>query len=166
MFAYIAGAPFVFMQVFGFAPQQFGVLFGLNACGLIAASQLNHALLARLPSAVLLWRALHSLALCAAALLALALWPLGGWLGVALPLFFALSSLGFSFPNATALALAHQSGRVGSAAALAGSIQFVLAAASGSLVSLSARPSAAPMAAVFCAFAALALVAQRTLTPR
>jgi len=166
MFAYIAGAPFVFMQVFGFAPQQFGVLFGLNAVGLIAASQLNHALLARLSSAVLLSRALRALALCAAVLLALALWPAAGWPGVALPLFFALSSLGFSFPNATALALAHQSGRVGSAAALTGSLQFALAAASGWLVSLSARPSAAPMAAVFCAFAVLALTAQRTLTPR
>ncbi|MGC8507267.1 MAG: multidrug effflux MFS transporter, partial [Thiomonas sp.] len=85
--------------------------------------------------------------------LALSLLGIGGFCAVALPLFAALSSLGFSFPNATALALAHQVGRVGSAAALLGSLQFTLAALSGSAVGLFAAQSAAPMAAVFCGFA-------------
>ena len=90
----------------------------------------------------------------------------GGLWGVILPLFLALSSLGFSFPNATALALAHQSGRVGSAAALIGSLQFTLAAVSGSTVGLFSARSALPMAGVFCTFAALALWANRRFAPR
>ncbi len=165
MFAYIAGAPFVFMQVFGFRPAQFGWVFGANALGLIAASQLNHALLARHGSAVLLRRALRSLALWSGVMLVLAAAGIGGAWGVALPLFVALSSLGFSFPNATALALAHQTGRVGSAAALAGSLQFGLAALSGTAVGFSSAVSAVPMALVFGVFALLALAVNRSLTP-
>ncbi|MDD4887168.1 MAG: multidrug effflux MFS transporter [Thiomonas sp.] len=165
MFAYIAGAPFVFMQVFGLSPTQFGWLFGLNAMGLIAASQLNHALLSRAPSNVLLGWALRSLVVWAVVMLGVAALQIGGFWGVALPLFIALSSLGFSFPNATALALAHQTGRVGSAAALMGSMQFTLATLSGAAVGLFSMHSAAPMAAVFCLFACLALAAQRGLAP-
>jgi len=166
MFAYIAGAPFVFMQVFGLRPAQFGWLFGSNALGLIAASQLNHALLARVTSHALLGWALRSLVVWAVLMLALSLLGIGGFWAVALPLFAALCSLGFSFPNATALALAHQAGRVGSAAALLGSLQFTLAALSGSAVGLFAAQSAAPMAAVCCGFAVLALAAHRGLAPR
>ena len=99
-------------------------------------------------------------------MLALAVLKVGGLWGVVIPLFIALSSLGFSFPNATALALAHQTGRVGSAAALMGSLQFTVAAASGSAVGVIAAHSALPMAAVFCAFAGLALWANQRLAPR
>ena len=166
MFAYIAGAPFALMQVYGLSPAQFGWVFGANALGLIAASQLNHALLARVASVALLRRALLSLAAWAALMLALVALDVGGLWGVILPLFLALSSLGFSFPNATALALAHQSGRVGSAAALIGSLQFTLAAVSGSAVGLFSARSALPMAGVFCTFAALALWANRRFAPR
>ena len=166
MFAYIAGAPFALMQVYGLSPAQFGWVFGANALGLIAASQLNHALLARVASVALLRRALLSLAAWAALMLALVALGVGGLWGVILPLFLALSSLGFSFPNATALALAHQSGRVGSAAALIGSLQFTLAAVSGSAVGLFSARSALPMAGVFCTFAALALWANRRFAPR
>ena len=165
MFAYIAGAPFALMQVYGLSPEQFGWVFGTNALGLIAASQLNHALLARVSSAALLRRALLSLMAWAVLMVAAAGLGAGFW-GLVIPLFFALASLGFSFPNATALALAHQSGRVGSAAALIGSIQFTLAAASGSAVGLFTAHSALPMAGVFCVFAALALLANRRLAPR
>lgn len=165
MFAYIAGGPFVFMQVFGLSPAQFGWLFGLNALGLIVASQVNHALLALRPSAWLLRWALRSLALCGAAMLGFAAAGSGSLAGVAAALFVGLSSLGFSFPNATALALAHQSGRVGSAAAMLGSLQFAIAAASGGFVSLFVPRSAVPMAAVFCLCALAALLAHAVLAP-
>ncbi|MBY0429799.1 MAG: multidrug effflux MFS transporter, partial [Rhodospirillales bacterium] len=41
MFAYIAGSPFVIQRIHGVSPQAFGMLFGMNAFGLIAASQIN-----------------------------------------------------------------------------------------------------------------------------
>ena len=42
MFAYITGSPFVFTQLHGLSAQQYGLLFGLNASGLVAAAQLNN----------------------------------------------------------------------------------------------------------------------------
>jgi DHA1 family bicyclomycin/chloramphenicol resistance-like MFS transporter len=47
MFAYISGSPFVFIELNGVPPEYFGLLFGTNALGLIAASQLNRWLLTR-----------------------------------------------------------------------------------------------------------------------
>jgi hypothetical protein len=47
MFAYISGSPFVFIELHGVAPHHYGWIFGINACGLICASQLNRLLLRR-----------------------------------------------------------------------------------------------------------------------
>jgi hypothetical protein len=47
MFAYISGSPFVFIELNGVPPERYGLLFGINAIGLIAASQLNRWLLER-----------------------------------------------------------------------------------------------------------------------
>ena len=56
LFAYIAGSPFVFIELYVVLPEQYGWLFGLNAAGLIAASQLNRGLLvAWRAETVLVW---------------------------------------------------------------------------------------------------------------
>ncbi|MFT3767677.1 MAG: multidrug effflux MFS transporter [Minicystis sp.] len=47
MFAYISGSPFVLIELFHVSPQRYGWIFGANAFGLIAGSQINHRLLAR-----------------------------------------------------------------------------------------------------------------------
>ena len=41
LLAYIAGSPFVLIDLYGIAPQHYGWFFGANAFGLIAASQIN-----------------------------------------------------------------------------------------------------------------------------
>jgi DHA1 family bicyclomycin/chloramphenicol resistance-like MFS transporter len=56
MFAYITGSPFVFMELHGVALTQYGLLFGANALGIMAVSQLNAMLTQRHPpERVLLW---------------------------------------------------------------------------------------------------------------
>ena len=47
MFAYLGGSSPVFIQGFGLTPSQFGMIFGLCSCGLIAGSQINARLLPR-----------------------------------------------------------------------------------------------------------------------
>ncbi len=47
MFAYLGGSSPVFIQGFGLTPSQFGLIFGLCSCGLIAGSQINARLLPR-----------------------------------------------------------------------------------------------------------------------
>ncbi|MGH8355259.1 MAG: multidrug effflux MFS transporter, partial [Pseudomonas sp.] len=47
MFAYIAGSPFVFLQLDGVPAEHFGWLFGANAAGFILLAQVNAWLVAR-----------------------------------------------------------------------------------------------------------------------
>jgi len=45
LFAYLAGSPIVFMQMYKVTEQQYGWIFGLVAAGLITSSQFNNVLL-------------------------------------------------------------------------------------------------------------------------
>lgn len=163
MFAYISSSAFVFIEVHGLSPSAFGMLFGANAAGLIAASQLNRHLLRRLPAQRVLQAALAVYFVAALALAAAALTGLGGVWGLALPLWVAIASLGFTFPNAIAAAMAPFGDRAGSASALLGTLQFALAGAASVVAGLAYDGSARPMALVIAACGAGALVLLHTL---
>lgn len=164
MFAYISVSAFVFMDHYGLGPTQFAWMFGANAAGLIAASQFNAALLARMPAQQVLRRALQVYAVAGVFMLLGALTGIGGMWGVLVPLFVAMSSLGFTFPNSTAAAMAPFGDRAGMAAALMGTLQFALAALSGAVAGhLQQMGGAVPMTAVILAGGLLANLLMRVL---
>lgn len=156
MFAYIAGSPFVFIELYGVPAEHYGWLFGCNAAGFIVVSQINARLLRlRGPGAWLrrfVW--LYFFSAMALLLIALsqpaALWPL------LLPLFLGIASLGSILPNATACAMARQGRQAGLASALMGSLQFSIAAGASALVAALHDGTAVPMALVITACALLA----------
>ena len=124
LFAYIAGAPFLYMQVLGLSPAGFAAMFGLNSLGLIAASQINRALLTRETAGVVLSRALV-VQIGAAALFAVLAWTMiPGLVRLAGPVWLVVLLLGFVLPNTTALALAPFDRDAGTASALLGSLQY------------------------------------------
>lgn len=134
MFAYITGSPFLFLQELHTAPGLYALLFGVNAAGLVAASQVNRALLRRFePGQIARWAGravlLIGLSLLAGAALHFLSVPL-----VAALFFALLCSSGLLFPNNAALALSSVTERVGSASALSGTLQSALGALSGTLV--------------------------------
>ena len=136
MFAYLAGSSPVFIQGFGLTPSEFGLIFGLNSCGLIAGSQINRRLLPRLGlSFMLTLIARVSLAatitLAVLAFAGLHVLPL-----IVAPIFLALSCQGFSNGNTSVGALSRHAAHAGSASALMGMAQFSLGATSGLLVGL------------------------------
>src|SRR5690606_36939340 len=45
LYAYIAGSPYVFMELYGVSEKQYGGIFGFIALGLVSASQINTVLL-------------------------------------------------------------------------------------------------------------------------
>ena len=47
LLAYISGSSFVFIELFDVPPERFGLYFGANAIGIIAASQVNRWLASR-----------------------------------------------------------------------------------------------------------------------
>ncbi|MCR5866097.1 Bcr/CflA family multidrug efflux MFS transporter [Aquincola sp. J276] len=167
MFAYIAASPFVLIELHGLSPQAYGLVFGANALGLVAAAQLNHRLLKQHDAGTLLQAALAVAAFAGAGLLAVALltpaWPALALPGTLLGLFVFVASLGFVGANAAAGALAHQGHQAGSASALMGTLQFTLASASGAAVGLMNDGSACPMGLAMAVAGGLALLAYRRL---
>lgn len=131
MFAYIAGSPHVLIEVYGIPPEHFGWVFGVNALGFIAASQLNVRWLRHTPLTTLLRRSLRLTALASLALLAFALYGEPPMLPLLACLFLFMTSLGLVNPNANAAAMASHGQVAGTASALLGMLQFGGAALTG-----------------------------------
>ena len=148
MFAYISGSPFVFIELNNVPPEQFGFLFGLNAFGLIAVSQLNRWLLTKYTSVHLLSGALSVTAGASLLLFGATLAGIGGFPLLLALLFLTIASTGMVGPNAMALAMAPYGRKAGSASALLGATQFVAGALAGALVGLLANGTALPMTCV------------------
>ena len=47
LLAYISGSPFVFIELFDVPPERYGLYFGINAIGIMTASQINRWLVGR-----------------------------------------------------------------------------------------------------------------------
>ena len=151
LFAYIVGSPFVLIQIYGIPASMFGWVFGVNAVGLIAGSQINARLVRRVPLPVLLRRALWMVAITTVLSLAAQLAGLMSLPAMLGCLFICVSSLSFIGPNTGALALQHQAHRAGTASALLGSLQFGMGALTGLAMSLWHRADALPLLSVMAA---------------
>lgn len=157
-FAYIAGSSLVYMKLLGFTETQFGLMYGLNAVGLIGGSQVNRLWLTRRGSAGILLRVITGQSCAVAALLILPLAGTGGRFGLMSLLFCYLFFYGFVNSNATALALQPFTRNAGSASALMGSIQVVSGACTSWLVSLFYNGTALPMIWVMAGCTGISLV--------
>jgi DHA1 family bicyclomycin/chloramphenicol resistance-like MFS transporter len=158
MFAYIAGSPFVLIELYKIPAQHYGWVFGSNALGFISLAQFNARWVHRYaPQRLML--IFVSLYLIAALLLLLSAYlQVQSLLWLLLPLFCCIASLGGIAPNATACAMAGQGAQAGSASALFGSVQFALAAAAAALVGALYDATAVPMALVIALCGSLALL--------
>lgn len=160
LFAYLTASSFVFIELYKLTPQQYARVFGFNAVGMIAASQINRWLIGK----GTLWQVL-SLAYFSNAVAGLLLVVVvaAGWGGlpalIAL-IFVSMTTAGIIFPNISALAMAPHGEVAGSASALLGVFQFGLGALSGALVGMFHNGTAPPMAVglAVCALAGWAVL--------
>ena len=166
LFAFIAGSPFVYIEYFGVPPQYYGFLFGVNMLGMIATTFINSRIVVRRGADRLLRIACWIGAAGAVVLLATGLRGVGGVAGIALPLFVVLSVLTVVASNAISGALSVFPNRAGSAAALAGALQFGAGALTSAVVGWFADGTPRPMIVVICAGAFAALVANLLLIGR
>jgi DHA1 family bicyclomycin/chloramphenicol resistance-like MFS transporter len=159
MLAYIAGSPFVFIEVFHVPPERFGLFFGTNAAGIIAASQINRWLAGRTQPRRVIAAVLPVAMLSGFGILLSAYSGVGGFPGILIPLFCFIACYGFIMPNTTAVAMASHGAIAGSASALLGTLQFVLGATAGALVGELGNGTAVPFAAVIagCGLGAFAV---------
>lgn len=171
-FAYLAASSFVYQDLYGASPVLFSLLFAMNAVGMLAVNQLNHRLLGRFTPQQLLGVGLVSGSLAGVAVLAVTLIGGLGIAALAVPLFVLVASLGFVFPDSTALALSLHPDVAGSASAYFGTFRLGLGALATPLIGIGGAVSGLPMAIVIAVSSAGALTVfaavatrTRTLTP-
>lgn len=163
MFAYIAGAPFVFINLYGMRPERFAWLFGLNAAAVVIGAQINGRVLHGHAPERLMRHSAWVQAASGAALLAAAWTGWGGMLGLAVPLFVYMSTIGFVFPNATAIALANHGSIAGMASALLGTLQFSMAGIAVVVLGAINSVTAVPMSVAICICGFLGVAAHLSL---
>jgi len=132
LFAYVAGSPVVFMDVFHLNAKVYGWIFAFLSVSFIGSSQVNSLLLRKFQSEHI---SFYALLLQSAASFVFLLLCLSQWIsliGLLVMLFIILGCVGFISPNTSALALAPFSKNAGSASALMGALQMGV----GSLASL------------------------------
>ncbi|MFZ2950412.1 MAG: MFS transporter, partial [Desulfuromonadaceae bacterium] len=164
-FSYISGAPFLFIELHGVSPQQFGLFFGANACGLIGASQFNRRLLRSFSAQRILNTAISVNAVTALLLTAAGMTEIGGFPAQVVLIFVCLCMTGLLYPNVTALAMAPFDKAAGSASALLGTIQYALGASAGVLVGMFHNGTAVPMTASMAACGVMGWCAVVGLAP-
>jgi DHA1 family bicyclomycin/chloramphenicol resistance-like MFS transporter len=158
LFAFIAGAPFLFVTLHGISPTQFGILFALHAMCVIGVSQTNAMMMQRFGTRRLIGAA--SLALCIASCTFAGL-VLGGvttlWLLVPVTLFMFIC-LGNIMAPAFLAAMEPFGETAGAAAALGSAVEFTFSTSVTFVMSVAADGTARPMAAAL-AFAAVSAFA-------
>lgn len=137
-FIYLSISSELFMVNYGLSEHQFAIVFGANAFGFMALIQVNQFLTKKFRLVQLLrFGALMQLVF-AVCLLGLGLIfgkQANFWLVFA-SIFLCIAGLGFTQPNAAAIALAFQKKRAGMASALQGALQFSVGIFGGLLIGL------------------------------
>lgn len=137
-FIYLSISSVLFMENYGLSERAFAIAFGANAFGFIALTQVNQFLTQKFRLVKLLRFGALIQVVSALCLLLLGL-MFGGqasFVLVFLAIFCCIAGLGFTQPNAGAIALAFQKKRAGMAAAMQGALQFSVGIFGGLLLSL------------------------------
>jgi len=155
MFAYISGSPFVLQDIYGISPQGFGLAFAINSIGILTASQTSSRLIRKVGEKKILTFGLVQAFLAGLVLFIMIQLDIG-LIGILIPLFFVVSSVGLVAPASTSLAMQRQGENAGSASAFIGLAQMGLGAIATPLVGIGGSLTAIPMGTViaistFCA---------------
>ncbi len=145
MFAYVAGSPYVIIELYEVPAEHFGWFFGINAFGMIAGSQFNARLVGRFGPAIMLKHVIRVSVLATLTGLVFTLLGLATLHLLMLCFFVYMTSMGMLTPNAVALAMANEGHRAGAASAIMGCIQFLMGTCGAAAVSIWTVPSAIPL---------------------
>jgi DHA1 family bicyclomycin/chloramphenicol resistance-like MFS transporter len=165
-FAYLAAAPFVYIEYFGVPAEQFGWYFGAGAASFITVSQVNRRLVARHGVRRVLGWGVYGLAAGATMLLGCAVSGLFAFAGIFIPIFVMIGSIGLIASNATSVAMAPFGERAGAASSLLGATQSTFGVAASAAVGWIGNRGPVPMATVMFACAAIAFVTYAALVRR
>ncbi|MFC4785632.1 multidrug effflux MFS transporter [Nocardioides sp. MAHUQ-72] len=165
MMAYISASPFLYQDVLGLSAVGYGVAFGVNAAGLIAAGAVAGRLVDRVDPARLVRACISVQVAATLAFVTLAATHVPPWTYV-VAVFVAVVSNGGIMGNAAALAMGQVRAVAGTGSAVLGFSQFALGAAVSPLVGLGGEESALVPALVMASASVLGFAASRVRTAR
>ncbi|MGO3148219.1 MAG: multidrug effflux MFS transporter [Leucobacter sp.] len=157
LLAYVSSSPFIYQEMIGFTPGQFGIAFAVNSIGVALFNALSARLAGRVDLRMLLLAGLILTAIAGLAILVLTLYAAPP-VALLVPLFFVVAPCGLVFGNATVLALDQVPRHImGLASAVLGALQFGMSGIAAALVGLGGEHSSLPLgiAMVVCSTVAL-----------
>ncbi|GAA4335055.1 multidrug effflux MFS transporter [Mucilaginibacter gynuensis] len=158
LFAYVAGSPMVFMEVFGVSKENYGWIFAGLSVGFIGSSQVNSLLLKKYRSEQIVKVSLSAQAIIAALFFTGALNNVFGLYGTVAMIFLFLCCIGITNPNTAALTLAPFAKNAGTASSLMGALQLGIGALVSTAVGMFDSKSVLPLAIVVFGSSLLAFV--------
>ncbi|GAB3734267.1 multidrug effflux MFS transporter [Nocardiopsis nanhaiensis] len=161
-FAYVAGTPFVYQDLYGVSPQVFGFLFGVNGLAIILGSAAVGRLSERFGERPLLRVAVVTAVAATSVVLATASLQ-GPLVLLVVPIFVYMTCMGAILTGSFALAMEGQENRAGSASSLLGALPMFVGALVAPLVGLD-ETTAVPMGLLLFGSSALGLLVMVTMT--
>ncbi|MEO6943283.1 MAG: multidrug effflux MFS transporter [Lacisediminihabitans sp.] len=158
LFAYLSSSSFLFQEIYGLNPQEFGLLFAANSIGVVLGVQTSAALARYFGPQWILAVTTAVLLVSAVLIIVLDSFHLG-LLGIVIPLWFFLTACGFGFPLVQVLALVNHPREAGTAASVLGALNFGLAGLTSPIAGLFGIHDAVPMGAVMAVTAMFSVLA-------
>lgn len=161
-FAYVAGTPFVYQEIYGVSPQTFSVLFGINGMAMILGS----FIIGKFGGIVSEHRLLQGavvVAVSATFVLLIMTIIQGPLASLVISIFIYMIAIGMIFTSSFTLAMKGQGHRAGSASAVVGMLPLVIGSLVSPLVGIN-ETSAVPMGAILFGTSLIGMVAFFTLT--
>lgn len=162
MFAYIAGSPFVIIELFGISPELYGFLFAAHVIALMIGSAVNSRVVTHVGVDRMLLFGAVGLAFGGVLVFLAGVFslPLAALIGSVVVMMLFVTMIG---ANATAGALSEFPNMAGTASAFLGMLQFAFGAAAGALVGFFHDGTAMPLVIVMMSSGLLALIARMVL---
>ena len=154
-FAFLSGASFILMDMFGVSAQAFGLYFICMVMGYIGGNLFTAKWGYKMPPNQLLWAGILLGASSGAAMLAFNLMEINHPLCIVIPMMFNTMGIGLMLPQTMAMALQPYPHMAATASALMGFVQMSIASLAGLMVGITLEDTPTPMGATIFAVGAI-----------
>lgn len=158
LFSYLSATSFLFQQIYGFTPEQYGLLFAVNSIGIVIGVQTSSRLAKIVGPQWILLSAVILMVTSASTIVILEVLQVG-LVGIVVPLWFFILGCGFAFPCQQVLALDGHAGEAATAASVMGALNFGVAGLLSPVVGLFGIHNAVPMGVMMVATGTVSLIA-------
>ncbi|WP_209855734.1 multidrug effflux MFS transporter [Paenibacillus aceris] len=157
VFAFVAGTPFIYQNIFDLSPQMFSILFAMNGLAIMIGSQVVKRVTGRLTEGSI-FRFGLCLSFVSSSAILIAVLSKGSLSAIFVSTFLFAVSIGIIGPVSFTLAMESHGKIAGSASAVLGTFKYALGAVTSPLVGIAGEHSAVPFGIVIFTTSLLAIV--------